>query len=106
MYKYQEVFVRVGFGDDRWRLPVTTGKDEPLSIIGPDGEAHVMPISRNADGSINIHSEYGRIVRRIVDLVDDVTGLGHGFVIKGDISGKFYFELADAAQAKLDYVSN
>jgi len=33
-------------------------------------------------------------------------GLGQGFLIKGDISGKFYFDLADAAQAKLDYVSN
>jgi hypothetical protein len=86
--------MRIGF-DEKWLLPLATER-----------AVHGMPVSRNADGSINIHNEDLRIVRRILPVFDDLTGQGPGFVIKGDISGKFYFELADAAQAQLDYVSN
>jgi hypothetical protein len=86
--------MRIGF-DEKWSLPVAT---ERL--------VHGMPISRNADGSINIHNEDLRIVRCIFPVFDDVTGQGPGFIIKGDICGKFYSDLADAARAKLDYVSN
>lgn len=42
-------------------------------------------------------------MRRIVHLCDDIAGRGWGFMIKGDIAGKFYSELADAAKAKLDF---
>ena len=45
------------------------------------------------------------VARRILGVFDNDTGKGWGFVIKGDISEKFYCELADAAQVKLDFVS-
>jgi hypothetical protein len=98
--------MKITLGDDRFKAFKPYEKPEASRFQRWCGDAYRSEVFvKDKDGHIDVVIVgKNKLVRRLLEVYDDQTGQGKGFVIVGDISSKFYYTMKDAALAQLDHV--